>query len=281
MIVEGIEGVAPLPSIYKDLNKEYFGGVLPSIPVKWSGKLKNAIGQASVSYRGFKKQRGNSLGMYMSEIPVADVTINSSSLTIKLSKAFDLQLPDIKSVLMHEMVHILLYTKKKIGGHHGTPEFDGWIKKLRNESGYNVPFKESDFKKSPKLKAKEGLVMLIFPMSGEPGISVYSKNFFQKQWGDFMRRMARQVAHSSKVNRIEIYKISHPIVSAMGARRTSKGLSWQNTDEITVKEIQQGNQFMYIDKGGGSITPKVAGITTDRIDVNKKWYFDTEGVVGA
>lgn len=280
MIIEGLEGVAPLTSIYKSLNQEYFGNVLPSIPVKWSGKLKTSIGIAMVRYKGSKKIKG-SFEKYMSEIPVADVQIVDSSLTIKLSKTFDLELPDIKGVLLHEMVHILLYTKKKLGQHHGTPEFDGWIKKLRAESGYNVPLKESDFKKSPKLKAKDGMVMLIFLMSDTtPGVSVYSKNFFIKQWGDFMRRMARQVAHSSKVERLEIYKISHPIVSAMGARRTSNGLSWQQTDDITVKEIQRGQQFMYVDKGGGSITPKVAGITTDRLDVNKKYYFNTEGVVG-
>ncbi len=269
MIIEGMEGVASLPSIYKSLNQEYFGNVLPSIPVKWSGKLKTSIGIAVVKYMGSKKWNG--FGQYMSEIPVADVSIVQSSMAIKLSKTFDLELPDIKAVMLHEMVHILLYTKKKLGMHHGTPEFDGWIKKLRKQSGYNVPFLESDYRKSPKLKAKEGMVMLIFLMAADsnPGICVYSKNFFLKQWEDFMERMALQVSRSAKVNSLEIYKISHPIVSAMGARRTGKGLKWQDTDDTTVKEIQRGKQFMYVDKSGGEITPSVIGITNIDLDIDR------------
>jgi predicted SprT family Zn-dependent metalloprotease len=261
-IQEGIEGSANLKEIYKSLNNEYFGGSLPNIKVEWSGKLKRAVGQAHVSYIG-KRIAKDSFNQYLKEIPVADVELNMNSLKIKLSKSVDMTLPDVKAVMLHEMVHILLYTKKKFGGHHGTPEFDGWIKKLSGLSGLAIPLKESSFKKSPKLQAKEGYILLIWENSGRIGASSYSKNSVTKT-DEMVKKLGMHMKHTNKVKRIEMYRINHPIVSSMGSKRTFKGLSWQYIDEETAKEImKKGKIFFYADKVGGWIKPKIAGIPKD------------------
>lgn len=250
---EGVEGSENLKRLYKDLNNEFFGGSLPTIPVKWSGRLKRAVGQAACSYKRNSLSAGKSHGFekYMKEIPIANVEINMSTLGIKLSTGFDLQLPDVKAILLHEMVHIKLYTQKKLGGHHDTPEFDGWIRKLSAQSGLNVPHKESEFKSSPKLQAKQGWVLIIFQINGNKGLSTYSNNFMtnQDKFMGFMEMLQRLIKHSSKVNRVELYQVTHPIVTSMSPKRSAKGLSWQNTDDETVLEIQrQGKKVTELDK---------------------------------
>ena len=180
---EGVEGQTNLKTMYKELNNEFFSGALPSIKLKWSGRLKRAVGQASVSYKGQQVDRSltNRFAQFMDSIPISqDIELNMKTLGISMSTAFDLTLDDTKAVMLHEMVHIALFLKKKLGGHHGTPEFDGWIKKLSEQSGLKVPLREADFKASPKLQAKEGYVMVIVQNDGKYGINSYSKNFLMK-----------------------------------------------------------------------------------------------------
>ena len=143
---EGIEGSEDLKKLYKELNQQHFGGQLPNIPVKWSAKLKRAIGIAKCTYKGQKLQSAvySKFSKYVDEIPIeTNIEINMNSLEIGISTINDLTLDDTKAILLHEMVHILLYTKRKIHEHHGSSEFDGWIKKLRADTGLNIPMKES------------------------------------------------------------------------------------------------------------------------------------------
>lgn len=262
---EGVEGQVNLKKMYKELNAEFFSGSLPTIILKWNGRLKRAVGQASAAYKGqtVKSNVASTFAKYMTEIPISvDVELNMQSLKIAMSKSFDLSLPDVKAVMLHEMVHIALYLKKKINGHHDTPEFDGWIKKLREQSGLNVPLKESDFKASPKLQAKEGYVMILIQKDGKYGINSYSKNFLIKNWLLFAQTIGRIVAMSAKIQRVHAFKVTHPIVSSMSPKRTVKGISWQFTDEETANEIRKkGKEFYIADKTGGTINPKVLGIT--------------------
>lgn len=287
MIIEGVEGELNLKSIYKRLNADYFNGALPSIKLAWSGKLKNAIGQARVQYKGTKiGRRTRLMAKYMDTIPESNIEVDRSSLSIKISKNFDFNKDDVDAVMLHEMTHILLYTQRKIGGHHDTPEFDGWIKKLRDQSGLNVPFKESEFKKSPKLEAKEGFVMIIFERSGDKGIIQYSKNFIQgNKWMLFTKMIGRVVGASSKVVRVEMYVAKHPIIATLTTLRSMKGLKWYPTDDETVQEIQRtGKRFLYADKLGGAIAPKIAGIRTSepgelKFDKNGEWIQYRESIV--
>lgn len=279
---EGDEGSANLKSIYKDLNTSYFSGGLPSIKLRWTGKLKKAVGQAYVSYirpAGSKRRRKSALDKFASEIPIQNsIEINMSSLEIRMSKTFDLSMNDIKAVMLHEMVHILLYTQKKLGGHHGTAEFDGWIKKLRDLSGLNVPLMESNFKKSPKLTAKEGIVAVVYGNQvGKVGVSGYSINKISKDWLSMAEILTNHISHSSKVRKIEMYKVSHPIVSAIGAKRTFKGLSWSWEDESIIKEIiAKGTIFFVADKQGGWLVPKKIGISISNLN-NTPLLFNPRG----
>ena len=276
---EGEEGSTNLKNLYNELNKEYFSGGLPTIKLIWSGRLKRAVGQAVVSYIGIKKRKRNSRqNMYIDTIPVQDIELNMKSLKITMSKAFDMNLNDVKGVMLHEMVHIYLYAQKKVGGHHGTAEFDGWIKKLRDQSGLHVPLMESNFKKSPKVKAKEGYVLLVYGAGQDKfGVSSYSKNAIFKDWLKMAEVLTRMVGYSSKIIKLEMFKVSHPIVAMKGSKRSFKTLSWEWIDEVTAKEIKsKGKVFFVADKSGGWLEPKRVGIPISNINSNAL-LFDKKG----
>lgn len=278
--VEGVEGSANLKKLYKELNQEHFGGELPTIPVKWSGRLKRAIGIAKCSYKGQKLSTGLSsrFSKFMDEIPIeVDIEINMSSLEIGISTQNDLTLDDTKAILLHEMVHIYLYIKRKLQDHHGSAEFQGWIKKLRADTGLNIPFKESSFKKSPKLTAKEGYVAVIKEMSGKYGLSGYTKPFIMKKWLLFSKTISRIVAHSGKTAEVDLYVIKHPIVQTVPMKRTERGLSWIATDEETAMEIKRkGKHFMHVDKGGAWLDHDILKLDAS-LKRGEKLQFDTNG----
>ena len=278
--VEGVEGSANLKKLYKELNTEHFGGGLPTIKLKWSGRLKRAIGVAKCSYKGVKLDKGISskFAKYMDDIPISsNIEIDQKSLEIGISTQNDLTVDDVKAIMLHEMVHIYLYTKRKISPHHGTPEFDGWIKKLRSETGLNIPMKESSFKKSPKLQAKEGYIMIIKEMSGRFGISGYTKNFIHKKWLLFAKTISRLVAMSGKTAQVDMYIVKHVVVNTVQMKRTHKGLSWNMTDEETVKEIERkGKHFFHADKGGAWLDHDILRLDAS-LKRGEKLQFSTKG----
>jgi hypothetical protein len=263
-IMEGKEGTYNLKDLYQKLNKMYFGGSMPKIKVIWSGKMKRVVGKASVKYANptLKSELGFSrFATMLPEIPVANVELNMSTLAIGISKMFDLSVADIKAVMLHEMVHIKLYTQRKVAHHHGTPEFDGWINKLRSQSGLDVPFKESGFKRSSKIKGKEGFVIVVHTVDGKKGIATYTTQFMQKSWLIFAETITRIVGRSSKVSLIEYFKINHPIIVEYPAKRSLRKISWAYVDDDTVLIIQKkGKKFGWSDKGGASIAPHMVGI---------------------
>lgn len=281
ILKEGVEGAVNIKQIYKELNQEFFNGALPNITVKWNGKLKKAVGRAYVEYKGTKVNRGklgNLLTKTQAEIPVSNVEINMSSLKIDISKNVNLQLRDVKAVMLHEQVHILLYTKKKLGDHHDSPEFQNWIKKLRDASGYDVPMRESNFKASPTLQAKDGFVLLLWSRNGSVGAVTYSKNFMVKNWMMFAKVVGRIIGSSSKIRNAEMYRVSHPFVSEESPKRALKKISWRWIEEKTAQEIQQrGRRFFIADRTGGQIAPFEGGIPARGIKKDVALRFDKYG----
>lgn len=264
-IAEGREGSYDLKALYKKLNKMYFGGSLPNIKVVWSGKMKTVVGKASVQYARAisKKEMGSArFAMLLPEIPVVpNLELDNSTLRIGISTNYNMSVADIKAVMLHEMVHILLYTQKKVVKHHDTPEFDGWINKLRDKSGLEIPFKESHFKKSPKVKGKEGYVIIVHERSGRKGIATYTKSFMESKWLLFAKTMTRILNTSSKVGLIEYFKIKSPIIALYPAKRSLRKISWQIVDDETIQDIKRkGKQWGYAEIGGGRISPHSVGM---------------------
>lgn len=253
MIIEGAEGQVNLKKLFNECNREYFSGAVPTCKVEWTGRMKNAIGRAHVRWMGPAIKK-SPLGKYLPEIPQQNVEINMSSLKIQVSKSFDMSEDDIKGTMLHEMVHILLFSQRKLGGHHGTPEFVGWIKKLSKAAGIRVPLKESEYKPSPKLQAKEGYIMLIWDSSGNIGAATYMKGFIEKQFMTYAQVMSKWCARSSKINKIKLYKAKHKIIHSIPAKRSLSSISWQNIDEETAREIERiGKEAFYGDSQGGTL----------------------------
>jgi len=251
-LIEGVEGSENLALTYNFLNSKYFGGSIPKIKIKWSGKLKRAIGRAMCKYavRGGIVQE-----------------VNRSSLEIQISTTHDFTSQDLQAILLHEMVHIALFAKNIVGHHHGSSEFDGEIKRLRKESGLDIPFLESNFKPSPKLAAKEGLIGILYLQDGNFGVSTYSKDFIAKNWMEFARVLSRIIENSSRLNRIDLFKATHPVIGTMTAKRNLKKIQWEEIEKETAQEIlafeRKGKMFATIDKMGGWIDVRRAGINTN------------------
>ncbi len=271
---EGREGTTNLNTLYKQLNKQYFGSALPTIPCSWSGRMTNAVGRAHVSYlqRGRAKSRSMSLfiAKYSETLPAEDVDIDMKSLNIKLSKKFDLSANDITAVMLHEMCHIKLYIEKKINGHHGSAEFDGMITKLKSESGLDIPYKESKFKKSPKIKAKEGFLILLRQSDGKYGVATFGIPWMKKNYAEFATTMTRimNLQGGGRIQSIVYYKIKHRVIADYPARRSLKRISWTMIDDELAEEIKRKGKFWgesYI--GGGKYSPHLAGLTTGKMDI--------------
>jgi len=284
MIYEGVEGSADLKKIYKRLNKNFFSNQLPTIKLQWSGKLKKSIGRAMVSYKG-TKVKPSFMDKYSDEIEVSNIELNMASLKIQIGKGWDLSKDDVDAIMLHEMVHILLYTQKKIKSHHGTAEFDGWILKLREMSGLQVPMKESTFTISPKLAAKLGLVLVFQLQNGDYGVIQFSIPSFKKKWLAFLGMANRVVQSSNRVFQIDFYMVSHAFNSVHAPTRSLNKISWSYPDGpknwTTAFEImRQGKKFGEITKGTGAwLTPHIAGVTdsngkTYRYDKNSKLSTD-------
>jgi len=263
MLIEGREGTYDIKSLYKQFNKQHFGGSLPNIKVQWSGRLHNAIGRAHVVYKGQRVSRSltSLINKYSETIPVAEVEIDLSSLRITISSKVDLSVNDIKAVMLHEMVHIKLYTERKLGGHHGTPEFDGWIKKLRAETGLDIPFKESSFKRSPKIKGKDGFVMLLTQTDGKYGVATFTISWMNNNWFIFAETMTRIMNQSGRIQKLEYFRINHRVINDYPARRSLRKISWTIVDEETAMEIRKkGKQWGESYIGGGRISPHTVGM---------------------
>jgi hypothetical protein len=265
LLYEGKEGSVNLKPVYKRLNMGHFGGALPMIKLAWSGRLTNAVGKAFVAYvqrgRKMSKKMSMLINRYSETIPTIDAEIDMSSLKITMSSKYDLTANDIDAVMLHEMVHIKLFIEKKINGHHGTPEFDGWIKKLRADTGLDIPYKESAFKKSPKIKAKEGFIMLLRQSDGKYGIATFTPQWMKKNWMEFAEVMTRIMnggAAGGRLQSMVYYKIKHRVIADYPAKRSLRRISWVNIDDELADELKKkgkywGESFI----GGGKFSPQL------------------------
>jgi hypothetical protein len=105
------------------------------------------------------------------------------------------------------------------------------------ESGLDIPFLESNFKPSPKLAAKEGLIGILYLQDGSFGVSTYSKDFIAKNWMEFARVLSRIIESSSRLNRIDLFKATHPVIGTMTAKRNLKKIQWEEIEKETAQEI--------------------------------------------
>lgn len=276
MITEGVEGQVNLKQLFNKCNKDYFSGSVPPCKLEWSGRIKRAVGRAHVRYKG-TAYKNSPMDKYLPELPAQNIEIMMNSLKIQISKSFDMSDDDLTAVMLHEMVHILMFSQKKVGGHHGTSEFDGWIKKLRQMTGIKIPFLESEFTPSPKLQAKEGLVLIVFLRNGEYAYTTYSANFMKNNWLMFAKVIGGHIARTSKYKKAEMFKVSHPAVSSVSPKRSLKSLTMNHISEREVKEIiQKGTLFFQVEHGqGGWINALKGGLPHHGYTGNK--FFDTKG----
>lgn len=243
-LFDGVEGSENVRVMYDELNRKYFGNALPKIKVKWDGRLKRAIGRAGVKWINVMGRKPE---------------INMSSLNISLSKSYDLNYSDTQAVMLHEMLHIQLYVHGNLGKHHGTSQFDGQIRRLRKESGLNIPFKESAFKSSPKAVAMEGYIAIL-DTSGGTGITVYSTPFIKKNWRG-LHNFLDSFIPSGKVRKMELWKVKHSIIKTSTKKRSLKRISWTVNPNDEIEEIKKsGFQWASYGAGKNYMDNKKAGL---------------------
>lgn len=272
MIFEGIEGDLNLTPLYKELNVKYFGGSLPNCKCKWNGKLKKCVGRAMVTYKGTTKS--NSLlykfGIQRDAEP-SNVELDYNSMRIDMSTGYDLTEDDLKSVMLHEMAHILLYSLKIVTEHHGTPKFINEINRLRSESGLHIVYKESEYKPSPKLQAKPRVIVLYTLADGKQGVALYSINFVKNDINEFNKNILKTISRSSKVREAEYYLFTTSMFYTFAVLRNLKGISWYNVSDDQAKEVRDhGKKFGYCNKTESQIDPSVLGLSTEDVEIQAK-----------
>lgn len=244
MLFEDVEKQVNLNKLYKELNGKYFNNFLPIIPCKWSGKLKKAVGRATVQYKSTEPISKSMVRLGMGKDLIE---IDMKSLKIKISGAFDLTYDDVSAVMLHEMVHIKLYVQKNLSHHHGTPVFDGEITRLRSESGLNIPLLESDFKSSPKIQPKEAY-MIILNTTGGYGFFNMAVQGFEKKWKEHIKIFARIIAQSTKVKMLDVVRGKHIMNATNPPKRGSKrGISWIQISKDDAEDmIKKGKHIVQL-----------------------------------
>jgi hypothetical protein len=128
--------------------------------------------------------------------------------------------------------------------------------------------RESEFKKSSKIAAKEGYIIFVWDNTQQIGASTYTKNFIQKSWFEFGSTLSRFTSRSSKIQKIEAYHAKHSIMASLKAKRSLSSMEWRYIDEDIFKEVQRtGKPFFYADKQGGILKPYVVISKAKKVDV--------------
>jgi hypothetical protein len=258
-LTEGIEGAENLGGMFKDLNGRHFQNRIPATKCAWSARLKNSIGLASVKL----KRVGT------------DYEVDPQTFKITVSKNVDITVDDLVGIMLHEMLHIDLFNKGVTDGHHGLAVFQGEIKRLRKESGMNVPMKESAFKASPKAKAKRGFVLFVFDSEGRIGACQYSPNAITKSFLQTGSFFARAAGMSRKIQRLELYDTKHPRVSTLVSKRSLKSLAWEPISDAEYGEMV-GTGKIVVDGDKNSTTLFGDAIGKKNIGIVK---FDAKGTL--
>lgn len=228
-LVEAVEGKANLQLIFNFLNNKYFNKSIPKIKVKWSKKLKASIGIANAVLND-------------------DGTLKKSSLAITISSVFSMDLRALQEIMLHEMVHIKLYTMGEYGDHHNLPMFKSEIDRIRNQSTLKVPYLETTLKPSDIIKPKSGYMMIFYLSGNRYGFVCYTKKVIDEKMEELTKKLNYNIKYNIELDKAELYLVSNSLVSVYTANRSIK-LSFYKMEEIEKDNIVKTGKLLNTFKG--------------------------------
>lgn len=169
-----------LDKMYKDYNKKYFSNKLPDIKVVWDS-LK---GKAGVTLSKIAKNKKNK------KEKIVDIMI-------KISNIYNKSETQVKSVLLHEMIHVYLLNKGIIetkGGDksHGT-EFEKKRKEIEKKAGIPITVTEDINRSNIDNNTINDLSydVIHYKKDGKNMIAVFKEGFLSKNKKEILERFKK------------------------------------------------------------------------------------------
>ena len=153
---------------YRYFNDLLFDGKLPEIPVIWAS-LKTVGGVAEAKGKlDPSKPRPNPLAVRLGrEDSRSNWSVVPDSMRIRISSLYKRSALSIDKILIHEMIHVLMFTTGHIGEGHGRL-FKAEIRRCQRIVGYDIPLKDrvEDAELAGDVKVRPFGVILIERKSG-------------------------------------------------------------------------------------------------------------------
>jgi len=162
-----------LIELYNNFNNKYFNNKLPTdLEIKWF-RSKNSAGVAKAKF--IKKRH---------KLDITEIDGISISNFRPLSKN------KLNGLMLHEMIHIYLYTKNVVytSGRdkvHGY-EFLDKLKELQKQANFEIPLTEYSMEISDDIKSKTFDVL--FYIDNKIAFSVYSKDYLIKNKDNLIKK---------------------------------------------------------------------------------------------
>jgi|SRR5882672_3692751 len=128
---------------YQYFNRLAFDGKLPTIPVTWA-LLKNVGGDARVIHvLNPSKPRPNPVMVRLGrEDRYSNYDIKPGSMNIRITTLYKRSERSIDQILLHEMIHILMFVTGRSGEGHGRL-FQDETRRIERIVGFHIPLKDS------------------------------------------------------------------------------------------------------------------------------------------
>lgn len=152
-----------LQAKYAHFNKLLFDGKLPSIPIRWA-TLKNEGGRVNAKIELDKsKPRPNPLYVRLGlEDSKSNWSLKPDTMHMTISDLYRRSEIALDKIMIHEMIHVLMYTTGHLGENHGEL-FQKEARRCGKIVGFDIPLKDNvegfEFSQPSKLKPM-GIVLV-------------------------------------------------------------------------------------------------------------------------
>jgi len=214
---------------YTEFNSKFFNNKLPEIPVKW-GKLSKVGGIAKCETLTKNNVK----------------TIIPNSMSIKISSVYERDEKNLDGILLHEMIHILMFVEGKFKENHGSL-FKNEAINIGNKAGIEIPLTDDT---SNLLLANEKLktviVIVYISKDGKYCFSMVSPKSYNYDPNtiDIIDRM-------KKIKDFKTYEITSPIWTKTATRlsvpRSIKSVSqmiWRYATEEQINDLETNGKIL-------------------------------------
>ena len=236
---------------YRHFNDLLFDGKLPEIPVIWAS-LKNVGGVAEgKSRRDPSKPEPSRLAIrYGRADKRAHHTLVADSIRIRISSLYKRSALAIDKILIHEMIHVLMFTTGHLGEGHGNL-FKAELRRCSKIVGYEIPMKDrvEDAELADNVKIRPFGVILIERRSGYQYVMVPA-TVVETALEEISDRLEYFVKYKYFI-RVWVYVISDQMWSEQSKKTTvqrsfgSKTKYSSISNQVAIDDLHQNGRLLF------------------------------------